>query len=133
VLLLLTKEVGGGLVLGLSAGYATYQMLRRVDDYQVEILLTVALAMGRYAPADLRHVSAPIAAVAAGLLIGNHGRTFAMSPKTREHVDTFWELVDGILNAILFLLLGLEILVVPFDRRFLIAGLAIVPLTVMAR
>ena len=130
---LLVWEAGGGAVLGLVTGYTTYRLLKRVDEYQVEILLTLALAMGGYALADALHVSAPITAVVAGLFIGNHGRTFAMSAKTREHVDTFWELVDGILNAVLFLLLGLELLVVPFDKRHLIAGLIALPVTLLAR
>jgi len=133
VLWLLLKEAGGGALLGLGCGYLTYQMLKRVDEYQVEILLTLALAMGGYALADFLHVSAPIAAVVAGLLIGNQGRAFAMSASTREHVDTFWELIDGILNAILFLLLGLEILIIPYDTRFLLAGLLAVPMTLVAR
>jgi CPA1 family monovalent cation:H+ antiporter len=133
VLWLLVKEAGGGAALGFALGYIAYRMLKRVDEYQVEILITLALAMGGYALADALHVSAPIAAVVAGLFIGNHGRAFAMSAKTREHVDTFWELLDGILNAILFLLLGLEVLVVPFDKRFVVAGLLAIPITVAAR
>jgi CPA1 family monovalent cation:H+ antiporter len=119
---LLLKEVGGALVLGLAAGIVTYRMLRRVDNYQVEVLLTIALAMGLYAMADALHLSAPIAVVVAGLFVGNQGRAFAMTEKTREHVDTFWELVDEILNVVLFLLIGLELLVLPIERGWLVAG-----------
>ena len=107
VLILLVREAGGGILLGLAAGLWTYYMLRKVDEYQVEILLTLALAMGSYALADVLHVSAPITAVVAGLFIGNRGQ-IAMSVTTRMHVDMFWELVDELLNALLFLLLGLK-------------------------
>ena len=99
-------------------------MLRSVDNYQVEILLTLALVMGGYALADALHISGPIAIVVAGLLIGNKGRYLAMSDNTRERLDSFWELVDEILNAVLFLLIGLEILVVTIARPYLFAGLA---------
>ena len=133
VLMLLIRKVGGGILMGLAGGLLTYYMLRRVEEYQVEILLTLALAMGAYALADVLHFSAPITAVVAGLLIGNHGRAFAMSVKTREHVDTFWELIDGILNALLFLLLGLQVLVMPFSGRCILAGLFVVPATLLAR
>ncbi len=133
VLFLLIRETGGGILLGFAAGFLTFHLLHRVDEYQVEILLTLALAMGGYALADALHFSAPITAVVAGLFIGNHGRAFAMSVKTRENVDMFWELIDGILNALLFLLLGLEVLVMPFDGRYILAGLCIVPTTLLAR
>jgi CPA1 family monovalent cation:H+ antiporter len=108
-------------------------MLKRVDNYQVEVLLTLALAMGIYALADALHLSAPIAVVVAGLFIGNHGRVFAMTEKTQEHVDAFWELVDEILNAVLFLLIGLELLVLPIERRWLLAGGIAVPIVLLAR
>ena len=131
--MLLLKEVGGALVLALAAGFITYQMLKRVDNYQVEVLLTLALAMGLYALADALHLSAPIAVVVAGLLVGNQGRAFAMTEKTREHVDSFWELVDEILNVVLFLLIGLELLVLPIERGWLAAGLLAIPIVLAAR
>jgi len=131
--LLLLKEVGGALVLALAAGFITYQMLKRVDNYQVEVLLTLALAMGLYALADALHLSAPIAVVVAGLFVGNQGRAFAMTENTREHVDTFWELVDEILNVVLFLLIGLEILVLPIERGWLVAGVLAIPIVLAAR
>jgi CPA1 family monovalent cation:H+ antiporter len=130
---LLLKEVGGALVLGLAAGIVTYRMLKRVDNYQVEVLLTIALAMGLYAMADALHLSAPIAVVVAGLFVGNQGRAFAMTEKTREHVDTFWELVDEILNVVLFLLIGLELLVLPIERGWLVAGILAIPIVLSAR
>lgn len=131
--MLLLKEVVGALVLALAAGIVTYQMLKRVDNYQVEVLLTLALAMGLYALADALHLSAPIAVVVAGLFIGNRGRAFAMTEKTREHVDTFWELVDEILNVVLFLLIGLELLVLPIEHGWLVAGVLAIPIVLSAR
>jgi len=133
VAMLLLKEVGGALLLALAAGTVTYQMLRRVDNYQVEILLTLALAMGLYALADALHLSAPIAVVVAGLFVGNRGRALAMTDKTREHVDSFWELVDEILNVVLFLLIGLELLVLPIERGWVVAGVLAIPVVLLAR
>ncbi|AOU98124.1 sodium:proton antiporter [Acidihalobacter yilgarnensis] len=131
--ILLVKEVGGALVLAMAAGYITYQMLKRVDNYQVEVLLTLSLAMGLYALADALHLSAPIAVVVAGLFIGNRGRTFAMTEKTREHVDTFWELIDEVINVVLFLLIGLELLVLPIQHEWLMAGALAIPIVLAAR
>ena len=131
--LLLLREVGGALALGLVAGLVVYQMLKRVDNYQVEVLLTLALAMGLYALADAEHLSAPIAVVVAGLFVGNQGRAFAMTERTREHVDAFWELVDEILNVVLFLLIGLELLVLPIERGWLVAGALAIPIVLAAR
>ena len=89
--------------------------------------------MGLYALADALHLSAPIAVVVAGLFVGNQGRAFAMTEKTREHVDTFWELVDEILNVVLFLLIGLELLVLPIERGWLVAGVLAIPIVLAAR
>ncbi len=133
VLILFLKEAIGGAALGLALGYGAYRMLRSVDNYQVEILITLALVMGSFGVADLLHTSGPIAVVVAGLLIGNQGRQWAMSDTTREHLDNFWELLDELLNAILFVLIGLEVLVLSFQRPYLVAGLAAVPLVLAAR
>lgn len=133
IALIFLEEAVGGVVFGLAIGWLTYQMLKQVDNYQVEVLLTLALVMGGYALASAIHVSGPIAVVVAGLLIGNHGRMFAMSEHSREHLDTFWELIDEILNAVLFVLIGLEVLVLPFTSDVLIAGLALIPLILAAR
>jgi len=127
------EEVMGGVVFGFVIGGITYAMLKRVDNYQVEILLTLALVTGGYAMAEALHVSAPIAIVIAGLMIGNHGRLLAMSAITRERVDTFWELIDEILNAVLFVLIGLEILVISFGSHLLIAGALSVLIVLIAR
>jgi len=133
VILIFSQEAIGGILFGLVAGGVTYWMLKSVDNYQVEILLTLALVTGGYSLAEVLHLSAPIAIVVAGLLIGNHGRVLAMSELTREHLDTFWELVDEILNAVLFVLIGLEVLVLVFIQEYLIAGLLAIPIVLLAR
>ncbi len=133
VLRLFAEEAIGGAALGLALGYVAYRMLRSVDNYQVEILITLALVMGSFAIADLLHTSGPIAVVVAGLLIGNQGRQWAMSETTREHLDNFWELLDELLNAVLFVLIGLEVLALSFQRSYLIAGLVAIPLVLAAR
>jgi len=130
---LFAKEVAGGLIFGFAAGYAVYRMLKSVNNYQVEIMLTLALVMGGYALALAMHISGPIAMVVAGLLIGNRGRRLAMSAVTRKHLDTFWELVDEILNAVLFVLIGLEVLVLSLRGDYLIAGMIAVPVALLAR
>ena len=133
IILLFLEEAVGGVVFGFAIGWITYQLLKQVDNYQVEILLTLALVMGGYALASAIHVSGPIAVVVAGLLIGNHGRTFGMSDHTREHLDTFWELIDEILNAVLFVLIGLEVLILPFTTDVLMVSLLLIPLLLIAR
>lgn len=131
--LLLLQEAGGGVLFGLVTGYLVFRMLRQIDNYQVEVLLTLALVMGGYALANALHISGPIAMVVAGLIIGNHGRSLAMSEKTRKHLDMFWELVDEVLNAVLFMLIGLEILVLNFRGEYLLAALVIIPIVLAAR
>ena len=133
ILLLFTQEALGGAVFGFVIGYITFRMLASIDNYQVEVLLTLALVLGGYALASRLHISGPIAIVVAGLLIGNTGRKHAMSDKTREHLDNFWELIDEILNAILFVLIGLELLVLTFNPQYLWAGLVMVPIVILAR
>ena len=133
IMLLFVKEAIGGVLFGLAIGWLAYRMLKSVDNYQVEVLLTLALVMGGYAFARVIHVSGPIAMVVAGIFIGNRGRLFAMSENTREHLDSFWELMDEILNAVLFLLIGLEILVLTIKGNYLIAGLIMIPVVLLAR
>jgi CPA1 family monovalent cation:H+ antiporter len=130
---LLAIEAAGGIGFGLLAGTLTYWLLAKIDDYKVEILLTLALATGGYALADWIGVSAPIAIVVAGLLIGNEGREKAMSELTRSHLDVFWEVVDELLNAILFFLIGAELLFVPIASVHAIAALFAIPLALIAR
>ncbi len=133
VMLLLAEETLGGVLFGLAIGYLAYQMLKRVNNYQVEVLITLALVMGGYSLAMAIHTSGPIAIVVAGLLIGNHGRAFAMSDVTREHLDTFWELIDEVLNVVLFVLIGLELMVMPLDWKYLLAGGLAIPMVLLAR
>ena len=119
--------------MGLGLGWLTYRMLRTVDNYQVEILLTLALVTGSYALAQAFHFSGPISVVLSGLLIGNRGRLLAMSRTTREHLDAFWELVDEILNGVLFVLIGLEVLLLRFTVPTLILGLGAAVIVLCAR
>jgi CPA1 family monovalent cation:H+ antiporter len=126
-------EAIGGALFGLGAGWLVYRLLKSVDNYQVEILLSLALVAGGYALADALHLSGPIAMVVAGLLIGNHGRSFAMSTTTSEHLDLFWELIDEILNAVLFVLIGMEVLILPFTATYLVAGLLAILVVLAAR
>lgn len=130
---LFIQEVIGGAIYGFIIGGLCFYMLRSVNNYQVEILLTLALVTGGYAFAIAIHVSGPIAMVVAGLLIGNHGRVLAMSESTREHLDSFWELIDEILNAVLFLLIGLEVLVLVYHTEYFLVALAIIPVVLFSR
>ncbi len=130
---LFAQEAGGGLLLGIGMGYLAYRMLRSVDDYEVEVLITLAIVTGGYSLASALHLSGPLAMVSAGLLIGNQGRTLGMSERTREHLDNFWELGDSVLNAVLFLMIGLEVLVIRFEVSTLAAGLVAIPLVLAAR
>ncbi len=130
---LFVQEVVGGALLGLFLGWVCYRLLASIDNYQVEILLTLALVMGGYQLALWWHLSGPIMVVVAGLLIGNHGRSFAMSENTRHNLDHFWELCDEFLNAALFLLIGMEILVLHGGFSIYLIGLIMIPLALMVR
>ncbi len=130
---LLAHEAGGGLLFGLALGYVTFRLLRSVDNYQVEVLLTLAAVTGGYALARELHVSGPLAMVVAGLIIGNHGRALAMSDTTRRYLDMFWELVDEILNATLFVLIGMEVLLIAFSLNELVAAAVAILVTLAAR
>jgi len=133
MMLIFFEEALGGAVFGFAIGWIAYLLIKSVDQYEVEILLTLALVMGGYTLAMALHLSGPISIVVAGLLIGNHGRRFAMSDKTRVNLDTFWELADGILNALLFVLIGLEVLALSFSPNFFLVGLCAIPIVLLAR
>jgi CPA1 family monovalent cation:H+ antiporter len=133
VVMLLVREAGGGILFGLVLGYITYRMLKSIDSHQVEILITLASVLGGYSLASHLHVSGPLAMVVAGLLIGNQGRALAMSVKTRENLDMFWELLDEILNAVLFMLLGLEVILVAFSAQVMLAMVAVIATVLGAR
>jgi len=130
--LFLVEAVGGGL-LGLVAGYIAYRAMRAIDDYPVEVLISLALVTGLYALASKLHMSGPIAVVVAGLLVGHRGPVDALSEQTQRFMFGFWTLIDEILNSVLFLLIGLEVLVLRFDLSFIALALATIPLALGAR
>lgn len=131
--LLFVRETIGGIAFGALTGYVTFRLLRSIDHFQTELLLTLALVLGGYALAERLHISAPISAVVAGLVIGNQGRAQGMSDITRDHLDKFWFLVDEVLNALLFVLVGLEVLRISLTRETLTAGAAMIPVVLLAR
>ena len=130
---LLLLEAGGGILLGLVTGYIAYQAMRLIDDYPVEVLITLALVTGTYAMAQKLHVSGPLSVVAAGLLIGDRGPRYAMSQRTQTYVFGLWTLIDEILNSVLFLLIGLEVLVLRFEPWAVLAAAAAIPIVLAAR
>ena len=130
---LLLREAGGGIAFGLVLGALLFYMLKSIDNYQVEVLLTLAAVMGGYALASRLHISGPLAMVVAGLMVGNGGRARAMSDTTRRYVDMFWELIDEILNAVLFVLIGMEVLLIAFTRPLLVAGAVAIVVVLLAR
>ena len=133
VVLFAVREIAGGIGLGLCLGYLAYRALLTLDDRSLELLITLALVMFLYAASFWIHVSGPIAVVVAGLLMGNRGRRFAMTERTREHVDAFWGMIDEILNAVLFLLLGLEVFAVTHRSAVLVPALLAVPICLLGR
>ena len=127
------KEAFGGALLGGVLGWLTFQMMRRIDDYPLEVLLSLGLAFGGYELAVYLHVSGPIMAVVAGLFIGDVGMKHGMSETTRQYLNGFWELVDEILNAVLFLLIGVEVFAVALQMDYVIAGIFSIALSLVAR
>lgn len=131
--LLFVREAFGGAALGAVLGWLTFRVMRRINDYALEVLITLALAFGGYELAVAAHVSAPIMAVVAGLMIGHVGMKYGMSEETRAHVDAFWKMVDEILNAVLFLLIGIEVFAVAFEIDEIWAAFAGIGLALLAR
>jgi monovalent cation:H+ antiporter, CPA1 family len=134
--LLLLQEAGGGLLFGWLLGHGTFRLLRSIDHYQVEVLLTLAAVVGGYALANHLHVSGPLAMVVAGLIVGSKGRAEPAADRTRHHVDLFWELLDDVLNAVLFVLVGMEVVTIHFPLRAgpaLAAGVSAIAITLGAR
>lgn len=127
------QEAGGGILWGIILGYGGFYLLRSIDHYQVEVLITLAMVMGGYLLASMIHVSGPLAMVVAGIIVGNKGMEKAMSETTRDYLKKFWELIDEILNAILFILIGFEILVVSMKGNFLWISLIAIPVILIAR
>ena len=126
-------EAGGGALLGAFTGWLAYKMMGSIDEHAIEILITLGIVAGTYALAQRLHLSGPIAVVITGLLIGNKGAEFAMSERTRTYLFGFWEMVDEILNSVLFLLIGLEILVLGISPKFGLIMLLCIPLVLLAR
>lgn len=129
----LTVEAGGGIVFGLVLGAILYYLIKSIDSYQEEVLLTLAGVIGGYALASHWHLSGPLAMVMMGLMVGNRGRELAMSDKTRHYIDLFWELIDEILNAILFVLIGLEVVMIAYSANLFIAGGLTIIIALLAR
>ncbi|WP_201611865.1 cation:proton antiporter [Psychrobacter submarinus] len=129
----LAVEAGGGIVFGLVLGAILYYLIKSIDSYQEEVLLTLAGVIGGYALASYWHLSGPLAMVMMGLMLGNRGRALAMSDQTRHYVDLFWELIDEILNAILFVLIGLEIVMIAYSSNLFIAGGLTIIIALLAR
>lgn len=126
-------QVGGSLLFGLLIGLAAYRLLRHVDHYQVEVLILLALVVGALVLAGHGALSGPLTLLAAGLVLGNHGTLLAMSEKSRRHLHDFWELIGGLVNAALFVLLALEVMLPGFRMEYLLAALAILPLVLLGR
>lgn len=130
---LFVQEAIGGLAFGFVIGYAAYLLMRSIDNYAVEILITLAMVMGGYSLAHYLHVSGPLAMVVAGIIVGNQGKKHAMSAITEEYVDKFWELIDEVLNALLFVIIGLELLVIKFTSSFIVIGLIAIFVVLLTR
>jgi len=130
---LFLKEAGGGLLFGAALGYAGYLAMRSVDNYQLEVLITLAVVMGGYAFADFLQISGPLAMVVAGIITGNMGSPTAMGDITRDYVGKFWEMIDEVLNAILFLLIGFEMLVIKWTPKLMIIGAITIIIVLLAR
>jgi CPA1 family monovalent cation:H+ antiporter len=128
------EEVGGGILLGLALGYSTYLLIKSIDNYETEVMLTLAMVMGGYLLASSLHFSGPLAMVVAGLFVGNDTRReSSMSEITERYVDKFWELLDVFLNAILFVLIGLEVLIISFEGNYILAGMILIPVALICR
>ncbi|MEZ5173073.1 MAG: sodium:proton antiporter [Bacteroidia bacterium] len=130
---LFLSEAGGGILLGLLFGYISYKMIAAIDNYQVEVLITLATVMGGYTAAHYIHVSGPLAMVVAGLITGNSSKQLGMSDVTAEYIDKFWELMDEILNAILFVLIGLELLIIDISQTLFIISAIMIFITLIVR
>ncbi len=131
--LLFITEVAGGVVLGIVSGYIAYQSMRVINHYETEVMITLALVMGITGIALYLHVSAPLAVVVAGLFLGYKGPSIAWSENTHLYVEKFWELIDVLLNAILFVLIGLELLIITMNSQYILYGLLAIPITLVVR
>ncbi len=126
-------EALGGVLLGLATGIVAYLAIKSIDEHNLEVLITLALVTITYSVATAIHISGPIAVVVSGLLIGNQGKNFAMSKTTRDHLFKFWSLTDEVLNSILFLLIGLQVITITFNSSISMAMVAAIPIALVAR
>lgn len=133
ILILFVQEAGGGALFGYLLGMVGYYLLKSIDSYVEEVLITLALVMGGYAFSSFIHISGPLAVVVAGLLMSDRARMFAMSDVTRQYVDMFWEILDEVFNAVLFILIGLEVLAISFERSYIIAGIIAIVVVLVSR
>ncbi|MBL7726523.1 MAG: sodium:proton antiporter [Dinghuibacter sp.] len=133
IVVLLVQEIGGGILFGWLLGMLGYRMMKKIDHYQTEILITLAMVMGGYAIAQWLHISGPLAMVVAGLFTGSRSKEQAMSHITEQYIDKFWELIDVLMNAILFVLIGFELVALEFNYSYLLTGLIAIPVTLLAR
>lgn len=133
IIILLMKEAGGGLLLGVVLGWVTSRLMREVDDYIISVLVTLSVVMGGYLIARQMHISGPLTMVAAGLFMGNFNVKFKMKSVTQDYLIKFWELIDEILNAVLFLFIGFELLMIKDLRHFMIPGLVAIVVVLLAR
>lgn len=134
ILLLLLQEAGGGIAFGLFLGYTTFRLLKTIDHYETEVIITLAAVMGGSIFANYLHISGPLSIVVAGLFIGGANRRQAsMSETTELYVDKFWELIDVLMNAILFVLIGLELIIIDFNSKYLLIGLVAIPVVILSR
>ena len=131
--LLLMKEAGGGILLGVLLGWVTSRLMREVDDYIISVLVTLSVVMGGYLIARQMHISGPLTMVAAGLFMGNFNVRFKMKSITQDYLIKFWELIDEILNAVLFLFIGFELLMIKDLRHFMVPGLLAIAVVLIAR
>ncbi|WP_291728036.1 cation:proton antiporter [Bernardetia sp.] len=130
---LFAVEAIGGVIFGLALGWVCYKLMYSIDNYVVEVLISLAIVMGGYALASYLHTSGPLAVVVAGLVMSARGREFAMSDLTRDYLDKFWELIDEVLNAVLFVLIGLEVLILSFDGKYMVVGAIAIVVSLLSR
>ena len=130
---MLLQEAGGGILFGLALGYVMYKLLHSIDDYETEVIITLAAVMGGYLLASKLHLSGPLAMVVAGLFTGSRAREHAMSETTELYVEKFWELIDVLMNALLFVLIGLEMMIIDYNSTYLLIGIICIPIVLLAR
>jgi monovalent cation:H+ antiporter, CPA1 family len=130
---LFVQEAGGGVFVGLLLGYVGSQGIKRINDYKVTVIITVAIVMGGYLVTRYLHISGPLTMVTAGLVIGNYGKRTAMSISDKDYLDKFWELIDEILNAMLFLIIGFEVLLIPDIHQYWLVGCIAIAVVLLSR